>query len=62
MFKNETSIEDWEDIDVFPEETKDEEVNVKATKSNLSRMVTHVEQIKSKKFSNLKTSKFEDSK
>jgi hypothetical protein len=62
MFKNETSIEDWEDIDVFPEETKDEEVNGRTPKSNMSRLVTHVDVIKSKKFNNLKPSKFEESK
>jgi hypothetical protein len=62
MFKNETSIEDWEDIDVFPEENKDEDVNGKATKNSISRLITNTEFVKNKKFSYLKPSKFEDSK
>jgi hypothetical protein len=62
MFKNETSIEDWEDIEVFPEDNKDEEVSGKTPNSNTTKLMAHTEFAKGKRNSALQIPKYEDSK
>jgi hypothetical protein len=62
MFKNETSIEDWEDIEVFLEDNKDEEVNGKTPNSNSTKLMAHTEFVKGKRNSALQIPKYEDSK
>jgi hypothetical protein len=62
MFKNETMIEDWEDIEVFNEENKDDQNNEKTPKSNVAKLISGSEFSRVKKNSNLQLNKFEENK
>ena len=62
MFKSETSIEEWEDIDIFPEDNKEDEVNGKTPNSNITKLISGSDVARTKKFSNLQVNKFEESK
>lgn len=63
MFKNETMIEDWEDIEIANEENKDDQNNNgKTPNSNLTKLISGSEISRVKKLSNLQVYKFEESK
>lgn len=63
MFKNETLIEEWEDIDVLSDDNKEDECNDKTPQSFLTKLIPHSDfGNKSKKYSNLQVNKFDDKK